>query len=188
MKIWRVIRLLNLSITARLWEHRGKHKIFQGLSSIAGTSTKYGNVDQGICCCLLFSHCSCVIKSPRHSFPQRLLLLSSKLMGRNGHTPKPRRKQFLKTGAVEQSAEPPPWFPGTETWSSARLLRRIFWVNLVALPSFLHVLSALQLHRMSTNMLWEIMIAAKRKALPRIQQLQLWFLCSIELLQGESWE
>lgn len=72
--------------------------------------------------CLLFSHCSCVIKWPKHSLPQRLMLFSSKLMGRNWCTPIQRRKQLLQIGAVEQSAEPPPWFPGTGTWSSARVL------------------------------------------------------------------
>lgn len=61
-------RLLNLGITASFgvgyectWR---KAWNIQSLSSIAGTSTKYGNMDQGILLsdCLLFSHCSCVIK------------------------------------------------------------------------------------------------------------------------------
>lgn len=49
---------------------------------------------------------------------------------------KQRRKQFLKPGAGEQSAEPPPWFPGTGTWSSARVLSRVFWVNPRGPPTF----------------------------------------------------
>lgn len=62
--------------------------------------------------CLLFSHCSCVIKQPRRSLAQRLLLLSSELTGRKGRM---RRKPFLKAGPGEQSAEPPPWSSGTGT-------------------------------------------------------------------------
>lgn len=91
---------------------RGKHK-FQSLSSIAGT--KYGNRDQGIC--LVTVYFSLFL---RHEAAEAFITLAATapLLLADGEewTPSNTEKEvILKTGAVEQSAESPPWFPGTGT-------------------------------------------------------------------------
>lgn len=68
---------------SRLWEHIEESTQYS--RAYLHSSHKYQVWKHGLRNllgdCLLFSHCSCVIKYPKHSLSQWLLLLSSKLMG-----------------------------------------------------------------------------------------------------------